>query len=416
MTLSKSTRFLAPAAALCAVLTLATGALTAQAAPPPVGTIQLVDVSTTPGVAEADGAWGQTISGDGRYIVFISASPDLPGAFPGHAELYLRDLLSGFTRQIGDTNWIPQQSAPSISDDGSQVAYTALNADVSPYPQAVLWTVDSDGTTLLSDSWENLGHGVNDSVESVDLAAAGGAVAYSTWATDVIASDVTPERTLRVYKQDASGTDIEVAVDGTQWQTGPVISADGRFVAYLSQPTTAPRRWVTAQVNLRDTVLGTTQLISHAYDGSQGADHISMSADARYIAFESSCNCYDGGPEVLGSSVFVHDRVTGKTTAEAVDLAGEFVSNAGWPSLSADGLTLAYATGGQIYLRDRVTYDVRLISKNRVPDVGSGSSHQPVVSADGHFVTWATWATNLTGDTYPSRPVPPTHILVANVG
>ncbi|WP_440710521.1 hypothetical protein [Herbiconiux sp. YIM B11900] len=417
-----------PAAVLCAALSLSTGALAAHATPPPPGSIQLVDVSTTPGVASTKGLEGIlgneaiSISGNGRYVAFISSSPDLPEALPGQASLYLRDLVAGWTRLIGDSNWIPV-GEPSVSDDGSVVAYSALNTGVSPFGQAVVWTTDTDTTALISDSYEGAGHGVNSEVSWVKVSASGHEFLYMTGASDVVAGDLDLRFAPRAYLRDARGDTVFAAGDPTLMEYQADLSADGRFIVFLSwEDHTALPANRHLQVYVRDRLLATTQLVSRNLGATAGGDgdslHISMSSDGRYVSFDSnSSDLASIAHRDLGKSYsYLYDRSLDHLTVESLDSAGDPVpGNA--PSISDDASKLTYiGEDDQVYLRSRALGSTRLLSLNRLAESGNGDSGLARISADGHFVSLASQATNLTGDTYPAHAIPPSHVLVANIG
>ena len=76
-----------------------------------------------------------SISGDGRYVAFVSLATDLlaPGpAVPAGQQIYVRDRQTGLTSLVSvDNNVVPNpgnglSSAPSISGDGRYVAFVSL--------------------------------------------------------------------------------------------------------------------------------------------------------------------------------------------------------------------------------------------------------------------------------------------------
>ena len=105
--------------------------------------------------------------------------------------------------------------------------------------------------------------------------------------------------------------------------------------------------------------LGTTEVVSLSDAGEGGSGgHASVSADGRYVAFESYSNglvegdtndCHASRDEC--PDVFVRDRVTGRTVRVSVDSSGRQVSEdpldgGSWiPSISADGRYVAFASG-----------------------------------------------------------------------
>src|SRR5262249_29399620 len=131
----------------------------------------------------------------------------------------------------------------------------------------------------------------------------------------------------------------------------PALSADGRFVAFESDvdnlvPGDTNR---VRDVFLHDRVTGDTIRVSVASDGTQADGRSSffaspsLSADGRYVAFESDADNLVPGDTNLSSDVFVHDRVTGDTVRVSVASDGaEADGFSAEPALSADGRYVAF--------------------------------------------------------------------------
>ena len=127
----------------------------------------------------------------------------------------------------------------------------------------------------------------------------------------------------------------------------PSISADGRYIAFDSQV----RDLVAGDTNdasdvfLRDTKTGTTTLVSVGTTGpaDQGASGASISSDGRHVAFNSSSTNLVGGDTNGQSDIFVRDMQTGTTTMISVSTAGGLGNAAsGDPSISEDGRFVAF--------------------------------------------------------------------------
>src|SRR2546428_46318 len=104
---------------------------------------------------------------------------------------------------------------------------------------------------------------------------------------------------------------------------GPSISADGRYVAFDSEASNLVKGDTNgaADVFVRDRLTGTTERVSLATDGTQGngfSTHPAISADGSRVAFDSSANTLVQPDTNTSLDVFVHDRTTG-TTARVSD-------------------------------------------------------------------------------------------------
>jgi Tol biopolymer transport system component len=201
------------------------------------------------------------------------------------------------------------------------------------------------------------------------------------------------------------------------------ISADGRFIAFWSSATNLVPGDTNgaADIFVRDRVLGTTERVNVASDGSQstGASfHQAISGDGRYVAFESYSSNLVPGDTNGQRDVFVHDRQTG--TTERVSVASDGTQSDGEgpypPSISADGRFVAFTSRAtnlvpgdtndtsDIFVHDRqtgVTERVSVASDGSQSDnLHSSSTFGSAISANGRFVAFYSEATNLVpGDT-----------------
>jgi uncharacterized repeat protein (TIGR01451 family) len=197
----------------------------------------------------------------------------------------------------------------------------------------------------------------------------------------------------------------------------PAISADGRFVAFVSEADNLVSKDTngTPDVFVRDRQLGTTERVSVTSAGLQadGSSHgPAISADGRFVAFESDAqNLVPGGsPFPSGDQVYVRDRQTGTTEIVSVNAAGEQGNSLSTQAdISGDGRFVVFSSfadnlvpgtqsGLQVYLRDRGTGTTERISENAAGEPGDGSSVAPKVSLDGRFVAFETNTGNLIGD------------------
>ncbi|MFB2582903.1 hypothetical protein ACEXQD_16775 [Herbiconiux sp. P15] len=429
-------RTLPPVVAVATILTLFVGSAAVHAAPPPSGTTQLVDVSATPGVASTDNErsdFQPSVSADGRYVVFSSRSQDIVSPRPAERDdfeqIYLRDTVSNTTRVISAAGGVVgdhQSLHPKISDDGSVVMYLTAATNIVPgvlptRPQVVAWSLSTGLTRLVSAGWESPTQPVNDRITSFDLSGNGSTIVYATAATDVLPGDPYVVPRTRVYKVDAAGETTHVAYDPVLSADKPSVSDDGRFVAFVSRDAhTAIGTAGVQQVYVRDTALSTTDLISadSALTRSSDADagEPTISGDGRSVAFSGSAT--NLVPEFAhGSYIYVRDRGAGRIAIESRNSAGGLVQATN-PTLSSNGVAIAYSSGGQVHVRSRATGATGILSVSRSVDPGNGPSFSPMVSADGRYVVWSTSATNLTPDRYPRSVVfgSSGHTMIRNIG
>ncbi len=133
-----------------------------------------------------------------------------------------------------------------------------------------------------------------------------------------------------------------------------------------------------------------------------------ISADGRYVAFDSDAPDLVPGDSNGTSDVFVHDRTTGATTRVSVDTAGNQATGASTsPAISADGRWVAFASDApdliavdgnglrDVFLHDTTTGATTRVSVDSAGIEANGASGGPAISADGRFIAFATDAINL---------------------
>src|SRR5207249_1758734 len=155
---------------------------------------------------------------------------------------------------------------------------------------------------------------------------------------------------------------------------------------------------------------------SVASDGTQAnnvSSYSALSADGRFVAFQSDATNLVVDDTNGKTDVFVHDRQTGTTERVSVGSGGgtQGTGNSGgffaFPALSgafqSDATNLvADDTNGatDVFVHDRQTGTTERVSVASGGRQGNGFSAGPVLSADGRFVAFHSTATNLVaGDT-----------------
>jgi uncharacterized repeat protein (TIGR01451 family) len=212
-------------------------------------------------------------------------------------------------------------------------------------------------------------------------------------------------------------------VQGDQDSQSPSISSDGRFVAFasLAENLVPGDTNAAPDIFVRDRLLGTTERVSVSSSGRQGDGPSgllnlmggpSISGDGRFVAFSSEATNLVRGDRNNTADVFVRDRQTGQTTRVSVATGGAEANAGGTqPGISRDGRFVAFESSADnivpdnnftddVFVHDRQTGVTERISQ--APD-GSDANGQslfaPRLSADGRFVYFSSFASNLvTGD------------------
>lgn len=229
---------------------------------------------------------------------------------------------------------------------------------------------------------------------------------------------------------------VSVASDGSpgnNFACCPSMSADGRFVAFHSGSDNLVPGDTNGAVDVfvRDVQEGTTHRVSVAGDGSQGnfeSRAPSISADGRFVAFQSHATNLVPGDTNGALDVFVHDRDAdgdgifdepGAVATERVSVKDDGGQGQApnpnnptghMPSISGDGSRVAFVSHAEdmapddaspafgvdesdILVRDRVAGATLRVSKDCFPDQPQPqqcSGHNPSISPDGGFVAFGT--------------------------
>jgi len=193
------------------------------------------------------------------------------------------------------------------------------------------------------------------------------------------------------------------------------VSADGRFVAFNS----AASNLVPDDTNgaddifVRDRLAATTERVSissAAGEANGPSKAPAISADGRYVAFESDASNLVPGDTNAVTDIFVRDRLEATTDRVSVSTAGGQANGAcRAPSVSADGMLVAFDstasnlvpgdTNGwrDVFVHDRASGETIRASVASSGTQGNGSSHGPVLSGNGRWVAFESSSTNLAG-------------------
>ena len=199
----------------------------------------------------------------------------------------------------------------------------------------------------------------------------------------------------------------------------PSVSSDGRYVAFASSATNLVAGDTNGQrdVFVRDMSTGTVVRVSVDSDEAEAnndSSDPSISADGRFVAFRSGANDLVAGDTNASYDIFVRDLTNTTTVLVSVDSDEVQAGNdSGRPSISADGRFVAFEsyatnlvagdTNGSydVFVRDLTSTTTVRVSVNSLGVQGNFGSFDPSISADGRYVGFESAATNLTTVTDP---------------
>jgi hypothetical protein len=323
--------------------------------------------------------------------------------------------VSAILSQTNATSYHPQ-----LSDDGRYVAFKA-GATTSSGAAVILQYDSTMGTTTVINT-NGIGGTIDlDETYGPEMTPDGRFIAF------VQREGTTNSGYSSVHVWDTQlATDTLVSDDGSGVPTNtasytPNISPDGRFVAFLSNATNLVGNAVADgfHVYLRDLQSNATFLVDADTNGvgSTAEDPmtvLSLSADGRYVGFDSPDGSLTAGDTNSVKDVFVRDMVAGTTEmisqrdATMIPQAADGFTMLSPSSVGSDGRWVAFASQADdlvpndtnqaldVFVRDTVNGTNCLVSvgADGGPALG-GSSWNAMLSADGRYVFFLSTATNL---------------------
>ena len=365
------------------------------------------------------------LSADGRFVAFESVATNLvPGDTNGFGDVFVHDRMTGTTERVSvaldGTQGNARSLSPALSADGRFVAFasTASNlvAGDTNGRQDVFVRDRMTGTTervsVASDGTQG-----NASSYTPALSADGRFVGFNSDADNLVPGDTNASTDVFVHDRMTGTTErVTVASNGTQGNSDsftPALSADGRFVTFESDADNLVPGDTngSTDVFVHDRQTGKTERVSVTSNGTQGnSDSFTraLSADGRFVAFESDAHNLVPGDTNGSTDVFVHDRLTGTTKRVSVTSDGT-QGNGGsdFPVLSADGRFVAFESDAHnlvpgdtngftdVFVHDRLTGTTERVSVASDGTQGDSASVHPAISADGGIVAFNSAATNL---------------------
>jgi hypothetical protein len=372
-------------------------------------------VSTTAsGEVAEGGVLGSVISGDGRYVAFLSAGANLSPESPGTQQAYVKDLRTGdltlASRADGATGAPADEPLASerlfVSTDGRYLTFTAAAANLVPGVPAGGAThvyrrdLTTDETEIV-DRADGAGGEIPDAAAKVlAISGDGHLVAFADPAEGLEGTTGPfPAGEETIYVRDlASGTTTAVAAEGAE---EAAFSADERFLLFTSAAPGLPGANGFYQVYRRDLESGDTYLVSRGDPTPAEPEGEAANGEAFRAVFVGRSDCQvaflgfsttnlNGGtaPE---EAVYVRDFCGAPSTRlVSLDEGGEELALATRPS-GADGGLVAFegAAGGdrpRLYLWDPASATTTILSRPSGADSEipfAGIEREPMISANG---------------------------------
>ena len=370
------------------------------------------------------------ISGDGRFVAFSSLATNLvPGDPAGIRDVFVSDTSTGQTilasiSLTGQPGNGPSGTSLSISGDGRFVAFDSWASDlVAGDTNGQLDVFVHDKLTGVTElvSIDSAAVQSNGPSAGASISADGRFVAFSSWATNLVASDLNGLQDIFLHDRQTGITtrisETTTGVGGIGESFSPFLSRNGQFVAYV----TRANNLVTQPLDIyyyifvNNVLTGETTHVSvNSFGQHAHGDCFSPSVteDGRFVSFSTYAYNLDPLDWNGVNDVFVHDRLTGQTSRVSLSSTG-IEGNGGsvLPTLSSDGRSIAFMSSadnlvpgdhnGQddVFLKNLLDGKIRRISRAGLAGA-NGPSTMPALTADGSRLVFSSDASNLVrGDT-----------------
>jgi uncharacterized repeat protein (TIGR01451 family) len=301
---------------------------------------QTTRVSISSSGAQANGGnFDVALSADGRFVAFHSDATNLVrGDTNGATDVFVHDRQTGQTARVnaglGGAEPNGASKTPAISADGRYVAFFSeaknlVPRDTNGRPDIFVRDRQTGETTRVSIGprrTETDGHSL-----APTISADGRYVAFASEASNLVRRDTNADRDIFVHDRNSGQTTrVSVNSSGAQGNNNsyhPVISADGRFVAFYSDAAnlvpgdTNKKRDIFAH----NRITGTTTRVSVSAGGSQanGNSNIpTISADGRFVAFYSAASNLVPGDTNTSEDIFIRDQLLDPAVSADLALAG----------------------------------------------------------------------------------------------
>jgi Tol biopolymer transport system component len=392
-----------------------------------------------------------SISADGRYVAFASDATILvDGDTNGVTDIFVRDLVKKKTTRVSvSSDGIQGNKAsywPFISSDGRYVTFTSeadnLDApDTNGVGDVFVHDRQTGETKMISRALD--GSAGNDLSFWSSISKDGRYVAFMSNATNLVQSDMNDSWDIFLRDRQTGKTNIEsMDYDGSQANSQseyPVISSDGRYVAFASDATNIVQGDNAGYRDVfeYDRETGKTIRVSVSTDGKQADEGtqafvISISANGQFVAFPSLATNLVLNDTNKAWDIFVHDRDKGETTRVSVSSDGQQADAGSYGvSISPDGRYVAFGSNAtnlvpedlngvmDVFVHDRQTGLTELVSVasggtqgneasgfTLIAPVGIDFAYGTLISADGSTVAFMSNASNLVAkDTNASQDI-----------
>jgi len=310
------------------------------------------------GVQGNEESFNPSISANGRFVSFASAASNLVRNDTNNwYDVFVHDRKTGATERVSVSSGGTQGNFTSfdsaISANGRFVALASSASNLAPHDTNGQDIFVHDRKTGDTERVSNNSRGVNGSFDP-SISADGRRLAFFSYAADLVEGDTNDATDVFVHDRKTRKTErVSVGSGGAEGDGDsfyPFISARGGFVSFASAASNLVGNDTNGKrdVFVRDLKTGETERVSVGSRGVQGNDtsfYGSLSANGRFVAFDSDASNLVAGDTNGAADVFVRDRRTGETERVSLGSNGaQGRGDSGSNSISANGRFLAFGS------------------------------------------------------------------------
>jgi Tol biopolymer transport system component len=337
--------------------------------------VQIISKSTTGGAANGFSS-NPKISGNGRFIVFVSSASNLVegDTADGYSDIFLYDRdadgdgafdtpggtsMKKISRmEPGTRGFTPGHSqSPDMNFDGSVITFTSRAGLVSGHVMYIASTFIYDRTAdqlallQLADATAP-----NSDTLTPAISADGQYIAFATQANNIDPTDTDSYEDVYLYHVPTKLVKRISPFPGGRGTYEPVISADGRYVAFIHEGTNYLKN---VYLYDRDAAVSAEMekvtLVSRSTTGGEpgaSSEQPAISPDGRFIAFVSGAQDIYEQQSSYSDDIFLYDRETGNIKVVNKTYQNQWLQSEGAtsPVISEGGVYVAFSSGGSQYV------------------------------------------------------------------
>lgn len=291
-------------------------------------------------------------------------------------DVFLRDsgsLIMASTVQGGSTTVRYHTSTPDLSDNGNFAVFQSMDNLLNPIDNngsggtdIFLYDKSANKLALVTGNADGTAQATNNGNETDSLNASvsndGRFVVFQTTSSSLVSGDTNNYSDIYLRDMVSNNTYI-VSVTPTggganSSSSDPAMTPDEHYVVYSSSASNLVENDDFGHDVFRtDLNSGVTRKVNTTADGVavSGAFHAQISADGRYVVFESTATGLVpmAGDSSVINKVFVKDMKTGSIAVASIDTNGQVINKSAYaPQISDDGQFIVFTTASALVSGD----------------------------------------------------------------